>query len=713
MSTNSEDAHLPSWALSNERTLALLDLQQQQRRHIDYEQELDVILAPHHLEIDDTWEAEIESVNYPPVPILPWSSRRNIEREQGDYTITLTASDGNPSDTHLWTLVQGGASFATVSGGVLTLDTDHTTATVGNWNVIVQVEDSGGATARMTIRFRLVNPNYRPVLTTSYVDDTIPSLDEWTSFVRATDRNNDVLTYSYSITPEPKSSKINFNDKTGTLKWTPNKADEGITFSISYEATDGKSDPVSSSHEITVVAATATPPRIVSKLPDPIARREGRSYRYGAVANDSDTGVTNLKWTKVSGPGSIGATTYTVTGGLRKAVAQFTWTAPTVSSDTNYEVVLKVTATGGNPANESKTMTIELTANANEAPDLATIRPFSVRRGESAPVTITATDFENDPLEFYEHTAFPWITVSGSGTPTSLKPKVTGTLRAAPPLSTALGEAEVTVGVREISDHTHKDTENLVVTITEAESSPPVFVGTPANSTVAASKAGTTVNGTYIIQDTGVGKATGMKLTVESGNATVRGSGVKLTNDRWSFPVRATYPAAGQSDRIIVKATATGGTPSGETEENNKWVLTTEAAAVDYSPNITITAPANNSRHSHNGKAVVLEITAIKHDGSAIPLKDLTVTQTPATDISFWAKDPDKSPQYMDDDALNQTNTFKDKWWVGLHQDGTGVAGNASNTDGFIGNITVTVSYTDTVNSKAYTTTKSITIEAY
>ena len=614
MSTNSEDAHLPSWALGSERTLALLDLQQQQRRKIEHGQVLDVILAPEHLEIDDSWAIRIETTNHAPRALLPWNGVRDIIRGQGVYPVTLSVYDINPDDTHSWRLGDGGPGFVTLLAGVLRIDTDSSAATAGRYNITVIVRDSGGLEDSMEIRIRLINSNTPPEFDT-ITNHTITSLDEWTHTAAATDDNDDVLSYAYTVTPEPKTSTITFDDSTGGITWTPAKDDEGITFTFSYTVNDGQGGTDTASHDITVEAASGSKPVIKTSNPRLVPRREGATYTHTFIATDSDPLVSALDWS-ISGTSSATLTTsHKIVNGIRQAEGILTWTAPEVSVDTDYKVILTVTATGGNPPNESRAMAeFILRSNHNEKPKIAEIADFNVKRGSTKDVPITSTDAENDHRTFYEPLGPAWVTVTGAGKGASVSnSKITGNIRAAPPLSISTGGNAVRVAVRDTAHPDQvSDPEHITITVIDADSSPPVFKVSPTDAEAGSSLAGTTVDARYVIEDTGAGKATDMTLTIKSGDAKVH-SKHKQTGDQWQFVVRATYPAAGTNNPIVVKATATGGVPADETAESEIWNVRTTAGSVDYHPRVTLTKPSKDpwvipTKHAYRDD-ILLELT--------------------------------------------------------------------------------------------------------
>jgi len=716
MSTNSEDAHMPSWAQGAERTLAILDLEQQQRRKIEHGHELDVLLAPHHLEIADAWVARLDFTNHPPTAIPPWEGIERIRRGQGIYVIPLRVQDSDPHDSHVWRLISGGDAFASVSGAELRLDTDHSTARNGRYNVVVEVEDLGGVdgeTDRMEIRFRLVVPNRAPVID-AQTDETIYSRETWTHTVAATDRDGDTLTYGISVTPEPETSKINFNDQTGVITWKPNKKDEGKTFSFTYSVKDGHGGTDDTIHDVTVAPKPVSAPDIRTDNPTLVARREGTRYRQTFTAVDSDTTITALRWSKVSGPGTLSGTTQRIVQGKRWASAIFTWTAPQVNDDTDYTVKLRVTATGGNPAGDSATIEFVLRSNHNEEPVLTAIGDFSVQRGKVKEVSISATDAENNAREFYEDTGPAWATVStdtaqGADATNS---KNTGKITASPSLTTPLGPTPVIVGVRE-SAHptTHKDTEELSITVTRADT-PPTFTKEPADyEETDKANIGKTREGHFQVDDPDLTNndpaltVNVMTFKVKSGDATIRLQGRGQLGIYEAF-VNAKIPNPGENNPIVMTVIAHGGDPANEETDSKTWNVST--ADIDLSPNITPVAQRQPGTYQNTGAGPMLyfTITAAKHDGTVIPAKDITVTQNVSTFIHPLVAIDTQSPQFMTADKLQPR--FKNdarllnKWVVGL------LASLSPNTN-FTGMITVNFKYTDTVYGKAHTASVDLT----
>ena len=122
------------------------------------------------------------------------------------------------------------------------------------------------------------------------------------------------------------------------------------------------------------------------------------------------------------------------------------------------------------------------------------------------------------------------------------------------------------------------------------------------------------------------------------------------------------------------------------------------ANAKNYSPDISIIFPSHNASFSIDGSAyeqgtgIALTILATTHDGATIPLDDLTVTQSRAS--TFDRGQPAEIPN-----GTASPHFLPALGWLWAVPDTAGP-------------LTITASYTDTVNGKNYTATDSVVIYA-
>ena len=401
---------------------------------------------------------------------------------------------------------------------------------------------------------------------------------------------------------------------------------------------------------------TVNPVPVIPPTPPVITAISNQTVLEGdtltLTARAADPNDLSITWTKRSGVGAI------------TSAGAFSYNAPAVSSDTTYSVKLRATASGGSPANEYAEISFNITVKNNRPPVLQSIGNKSIRIPNTLTFTASATDPESNTITYSR---------SGVGSINSGTGKYT--LNTA---SQTAGNKTVTITARTPDGQT--DSETITITVLAALPSPPTLTPGAAFSTrdIPAADTGKTFYADFTATD-----PHNLPLTVTAANGTVS----KRTG---GYRVSYTTPAYGQSKTITVNVTARGGTPANETASASFTVTTLEP---DYRPNITITAPLHGASVARISVGYILvlymKISATRYNGEVIPLNDLTVTQNK---VFAW-------PNHG---VYGQLAGVSSPVYAGR----PGWAYNAPNA----GPLVLTVSYTDTINNRAYTRSASVTV---
>ncbi|HYH98634.1 Ig-like domain-containing protein [Hyalangium sp.] len=148
------------------------------------------------------------------------------------------------------------------------------------------------------------------------------------------------------------------------------------------------------------------PPTISGLGANPTSVNEGQNTSLSVTASDPNGDTLTYAWSQVSPASPAG----TFTNG---GTAAPTWTAPLLSANTTF--TLRVTVSDGHGGTAQRTVDLQVVnvASANRAPvvDAAITAPPTALAGDTAALSIGATDPDGDPL------TYSWRTSpSGSGT---------------------------------------------------------------------------------------------------------------------------------------------------------------------------------------------------------------------------------------------------------------------------------------------------------
>src|SRR3989344_4178609 len=314
-----------------------------------------------------TYDLLLNVVNQ--APVINVNDKSVYERNQLQFTVSATDAN-NDALTYRATNVPGGATFNPATQQFLWTP-NFTQA--GSYQVIFSVSD-GESTTLKTITITVYNVNRNPIM--NPLSDQVVDEGNLLRFtVRATDADNEVLTYSAVSVP----SGATFNPATQTFTWTPNFTQAGV-YSVTFRATDGTAQD-SKTVRITVNNVNQAP------VLDPIADQtvaEGTLLRFTVHATDVDNDAIVYRLNSVP-TGVV----------FDRTTGAFTWT-PNYDQDGVFR--LTFSATDGT-ATVSQIVTITVT-DSNRAPLFNVITDKTVAEGTLLQFTVHATDVDSDVLTY-------------------------------------------------------------------------------------------------------------------------------------------------------------------------------------------------------------------------------------------------------------------------------------------------------------------------
>lgn len=298
---------------------------------------------------------------------------------------TVTATDPNPNDT---------LTFSLATTGLAGNPQIDSTTGVFSWTpplidgpgtqITVRVTDSTGLTD--TESFTVVitaspNQNIAPVLAT--IPDQTASTGQQLSFTAsATDADNDTL--SYFVDPTAPNG-VSINSVTGVVLWTPSTAG---TFTFPVLVTDGT---VTVSENVTVTVSQAAqnlPPAF-----SPITNQEAvvnQEFQLTLQASDPENTALTYALDTTNLPG---------TAAVDPTSGVFTWT-PSQTGPT-FSVTVRVTDAGGLFDTQTFNVTVNSNSGGNNAPVFNAIGSQTAESGVLLTFTASATDADNDTLEYF------------------------------------------------------------------------------------------------------------------------------------------------------------------------------------------------------------------------------------------------------------------------------------------------------------------------
>jgi hypothetical protein len=189
---------------------------------------------------------------------------------------------------------------------------------------------------------------------------------------------------------------------TFSCTWSTGNTPEG-SYQLVAVAEDAAGN-TSISEPIPFFIGVNVPPTISAASANSTSINEGQGTSLSVTASDQTGDTLTYSWTQASPASPVGTFTNADT-------ATPTWTAPLLSATTTF--TLRVTVSDGKGGTSQRTVDVQVAnvASANRPPtvDAAITAPTSVLAGDTAALSIGATDPDGDPL------TYSW-TVTGGGT---------------------------------------------------------------------------------------------------------------------------------------------------------------------------------------------------------------------------------------------------------------------------------------------------------
>jgi len=328
------------------------------------------------------------------------------------YDVQATDADGDTlvyslTTAPMWLSINSQTGLITGTAPQVSADTQY--------NVVVSVSDGKGSVTQsyvLTVKNVVVPPVNNPPVITSTPISQINEGQNYVYDVDATDADGDTLVYS--LTQKP--SWLSINSQTGLITGVAPQLDADYEFIATVKVYDGK-DFDTQVFTITV-KNVPTPP--VNHLPvitsTPVTQvNEGQNYVYDVNANDADGDTLTYSLTTAPSWLSINSQTGLITG-----------TAPQVTSDTNYNVVVSV-SDGKGSVSQAYTLTVKniVVPPQNNLPVITSTPVTQVNEGQNYVYDVNANDADGDTLVYSLTQAPSWLSInSATGLITGTAPQV-------------------------------------------------------------------------------------------------------------------------------------------------------------------------------------------------------------------------------------------------------------------------------------------------
>jgi hypothetical protein len=334
---------------------------------------------PVPLSDSETVVVTVGNLNRPPVlaAIDDW------EVDEGDplaFTISATDPDGNNLAYRAENLPVG--ALFDVDTQTFSWTTDSGNA--GNYHITFTVTDDGSPplTDSETVSITVGDVNHPPVMGT-IGNRVVAEGDELEFTVTAQDSDNDSLFFDAGDLPAGAA----FDPVTRIFSWAPAYEDRG-NHNIIFSVSDSGTPPLGDSETVTITVGDVNRPPAICVPSNPSVEL-GEFLEFAISISDSDNDNLFL---------SVGDLP---TGAFFDPASRtFVWMPVDQETDEgNHEVTFTVTDDGTPPLSVSRDVTIAV-GDVNRPPVIADIGKKVVQAGQLLVFAVTATDLDNDELEF-------------------------------------------------------------------------------------------------------------------------------------------------------------------------------------------------------------------------------------------------------------------------------------------------------------------------
>lgn len=369
------------------------------------------------------------------VPVITGPAVQSSEVTSGTaVALSLEATDADgDSLTYEWVQTPaspaGAFSDATLPNPTWTAPT-VTAAT--SFQLGVTVSDGKGGTVRRSVTV-LVRPrppeNRVPVVASGTPNATPASVTGSVPIqisLSATDPDGDALTYSWSQEPATPVGSFS-NVFVSSPSWISPVVTTATTFTLKVTITDDRGGSTQAQVEVPVAPPSANnrAPTLTAGPTSSATNINGQqSVNLSVTASDPDDDTLTYAWSQVpSSPAGAFS---------NASVAAPSWTAPSVTTDTAFQ--LRVTVTDGKGGSASGTVSVTVRAPVNRNPTIsqaAQANPTSITGSGPVQLSVGATDPDGDTLTYAwaQTPASPAGTFANgsSASPTWTSPTVTAT----------------------------------------------------------------------------------------------------------------------------------------------------------------------------------------------------------------------------------------------------------------------------------------------
>jgi VCBS repeat-containing protein len=598
-----------------------------------------------------------------------------LEDTLGSVTLNANDIDG---DQLTWSVsVPASNGTAVISG-----NGDSQTATYtpnadfnGSDSFTVQVSD-GTATDTVVVNVTVDAVNDAPVVTST----AITTATEDTAYaytVKATDVDDDTLSYSLSVAPEG----MNIDSNTGAITWTP---ENGVTNEpVTVEVSDASETAVQS-FTITVTATNDAP--VIDSTPVTVAT-EDEAYSYTVTATDIDDDI--LEYSLVTSPAGMN---------INAETGEITWTP--ANGVVEESVTVEVTDT---QLTDTQTFTISVTP-VNDAPEITEVSAtIDTDEDNTGSVTLNATDVDGDTITW---------SIAANGTNGSAVVSGTGVSQTInyTPNADFNGADSFTV---QVSDNQATDTLVVNVTVNAANDAP--IVTSDAVTTATEDEAyGYTVTASDIDDDIlefsltvapegmSIDSASGAITWTPANGVTTEPVTVQVSDSQETATQSFTITVTPVNDAPVITSTAiTGATEAVEYTytvvaddidgDTLEFSLTASPAGMDINPTTGVITwtPANGVDEG----VVTVEVS----DGQATATQSFTITVGAVNDAPVITEGATTTLATDEDTAANLTLNATDADGDAINWSISDVAMNGTATVSGAG-ASQTVSYTPAAN---------------
>ena len=290
----------------------------------------------------------------------------------------------------------------------------------------------------------------------------------------ATDADTAAAALTWSILSGADAGKLTLTPR-GVLAFAaakdyeaPDDTGTDGAYQVTVQVSDGGRTDTA---DLTVTLANVNERPVADAGPDRIGVPQGEAVTLSGSGADPDAGDTlTYAWTKTAGSAAALSNADTATA---------TFAAPTgLTSDTTFKFKLKVTDGGGLSGEDTVTVTV---AGRTAAPDITSASSFTVREGDTAVATLSATDTDTGARDL------TWSLTGGADrakfaitSAGALSFAVAKDYEAPDDLNTD-GAYQVTV---QVSDGANTDSGDLTVTLANVNEAPTAGAGDDQTSVV-------------------------------------------------------------------------------------------------------------------------------------------------------------------------------------------------------------------------------------